>query len=194
MQSALLLSARDLGDPGRDPYFGYGMLQAFTALQYAEPVLPIPTPRLLPTETPRQPGGNAPEATLDLWGRAQIATYAITNPADSIDGAFNDLLASSTGPYGGTSARNWTFTAIDDNTFPTIAAVYLDVRLYMTGWVNDTYYIQVYEPTNPGCVAAGWCTVLTLKFNPSPRPARSAGADYTDNLECAGDQPAEHDG
>jgi len=168
LRSALLLSARDLGDPGRDPYFGYGMLQAFNALQYAGPVLPTPTPWLVPTATPGGAGGVYAASTLELWGRAQTATYAIANPANSIDSAFNNLVASSSGPYGGSSARRWTFTAIDDNTFTSIAAVYLDVSFYMTGWANDTFYIQVYEPTSPSCVAAGWCTVLTLKINPIP--------------------------
>jgi subtilisin family serine protease len=57
LRTALLLSARDLGDAGTDPYFGYGMLQAFSALQYAGPVLPTPTPWLVPTATPGGPGG-----------------------------------------------------------------------------------------------------------------------------------------
>ena len=168
LRTALLLGAHDLGDAGRDPYFGYGMLQAFDALQYAGPVLPTPTPWIVPTATPGGSGGVNIAETLDLWGRAQSATYAIANPADSIDSAFNGLLASSTGPYGASTARRWTFTSIDDNTFTSIAAVYLDVSLYMTGWVDDSYYLQVYEPTNPACVSAGWCTVLTLKVGPIP--------------------------
>ena len=122
----------------------------------------------MPTATPGGPGGVNIAETLDLWARAQTATYAILDPDNSIDSAFNGLLASSTGPYGASTARRWTFTTIDDNTFTTIAAVYLDIGMYMSGWVDDTFYLQVYEPTNPSCVSAGWCTVLTLRVNPIP--------------------------
>ena len=164
LRSALLGGAADLGTPGHDPFYGYGILHAFDSLAYLGPVLPTPTPWIVPTATPGG-GGVIAQASQDLWGTAQSSTFAITSPANSIDGAFNDLLASSTGTYGSTTANNWTFTAIGNTTLTAVASVDLDLRFYMTGWVNDTYYIQVFNNTNPSCVG-GWCTVYTLKFLP----------------------------
>ncbi len=165
LRSALLSGAYDLGLPGRDPYFGYGLVHALDALAYVGPILPTPTPWIVPTSTPGGVGGVYAMAAQDLWGFTQSSTYAITDPANSIDKAFNDLLASSTGPFGASSARSWIFTAMDDTSLTAVASVDLDLRFYMTGWVNDSYAIQVFDNTNPAC-ALGWCTVYTLKFNP----------------------------
>jgi|GEM_PF-2975613 len=165
--SALLNSAIDLGAPGKDPYFGYGIVHAYDALGYSGPVLPTPTPWAVPSSTPGGSGGVYIQATQDLWGRAQTSTYAIVDPANSIDSSFNDLTANSTGPFGGSSTRRWTFTSFDDTTFTTVARVELDLRMYMTGWLNDTYYIQVYDPTNLACGGTGWCTVFNLQYSVS---------------------------
>jgi predicted CXXCH cytochrome family protein len=160
VKTVLYGSALDRGTPGKDPYFGYGVVQIYAALEDAGLL-----PASLPAPTPSGPGRPGMLALEELWGTAQIATYAITNPANSIDREFNDLLAYSTGPYGAAQARNWTFTVLDDTSFTTIASVVVDLRLYFSGWVNDWYYIQVFEPTNPACTL-GWCTVMTLKGNP----------------------------
>jgi thermitase len=166
LRNALLNSARDLGDPGRDHYFGFGMVQANNALLYSGLVLPTPSTG---NGSVTQPGSGIPNTLtmLNLWGRTQITTFPVNNPGYSIDGAFNSKMAESTGTYGESSAYRWTFTSIDDvTTFPVIAAVYLELRFYMTGWVDDSFSIQVYEPTNPAC-PAGWCTVEALKINPT---------------------------
>lgn len=163
IRSAMLSGALDLGLPGHDSHYGFGVVRAFDALAYAGPILPTPTPWIVPTSTPGGAGGVSALASQDLWGTSQISTYAITNPANSIDSAFNDLLASSTGPFGGSAARRWAFTVIDDTTLSAVVKADLDLRFYMSDWVNDTYYIQVYEPTNPAC-AGGWCTVFNLEF------------------------------
>lgn len=170
LRSALLGGALDLGAPGRDPYFGQGAVRALDALVYAGPILPTPTPWVVPTST--GPGGVYSQSLQTLWARGSLstdqgATFAITNPVNSGDGAFNDAVGSSTGSYGGSAANTWHFDTIDDTGFSTIASAYLNIRLSFSGWVNDTYYIQVYEPTNPVCVLAGWCTVYTLKFIPA---------------------------
>ena len=166
LRSALLAGAADLGLPGRDEFYGYGVVHAFDSLAYLGPVLPTPTPWIVPTSTPGGTGGVNALASQDLWGAAQVSTFAITSPANSIDKIFNDLTASSTGPFGSTSANTWSFTAIDDTTLTAVASVDLDLRFYMTNWVNDTYYIQVFDNTNTACLF-GWCTVYTLKFLPT---------------------------
>jgi predicted CXXCH cytochrome family protein len=159
LSAALLQSALDRGEPGRDPYFGYGIVQAFDALNGLGLIKPPPNPGIF---MPRLSASTAEE----LWGRTQVVWSSITNPNNSIDGAFNDLVASSTGAYGASSARSWTFTTVDDTTFNNIAAVYLDFRFYIENWVNDSYNIQVYVPGNPAC-PLGWCTVMNLRLNPS---------------------------
>ncbi len=166
LRAALLKSAQDRGDPDRDPFFGYGLVQAYDALKIGQPVVKIPSPRLPPTPPSTNPvtPSNLPEE--ELWGRSQVVWGTLTNPANSLDGAFNDLTAASTGAYGGSSARSWTFTAIDDTTRSNVAAVYLDIRFYLENWVNDAYRLQVYEPGNPAC-ALGWCTVMTLRLGPT---------------------------
>lgn len=170
LRSALLGGALDLGSLGRDPYYGQGAVRAYDALAYAGPVLPTPTPWAVPTSV--GPGGVHNQSLQALWARGSLpadqgATYGITNPGNSGDGLFNDLVGSSTGAYGGSTARTWHFDTIDDTGLGAIASAYLNIRLGFSGWVNDTYYIQVYEPTNPSCVSAGWCTVYTLKFIPA---------------------------
>ena len=167
LRAALLGSASDLGTPGQDPFYGYGVVHAFDALGYMGPVLPTPTPWIVPTSTTG--GGVIAMASQDLWGAAQSSSgaYPITSPANSIDKAFNDLTASITGTFATTSANNWTFTAIDDTTLSAVVSAELDLRYYMTGWVNDSYYIQVFDNTNPSCLG-GWCTVYTLQFVSAP--------------------------
>jgi predicted CXXCH cytochrome family protein len=165
LRSALLNSAHDLGSPGHDPYYGYGVVHVFDAMAYAGPILPTPTPWIVPTSTPGGSGGVYSMSFQDLWATAQIYSFTTTNPANSIDSAFNDLLAFNTGLWGG-ATRSWTFATFDDTTLTAVAKVDLELRFYMTGWVNDTYYIQIYDNTNPACIS-GWCTVYTLKFIPT---------------------------
>lgn len=81
IRSALLGSAVDLGQPGRDPYFGYGLVHAMDALTYYGPLLPTPTPWMVPTSTGG--GGVVMQAitqpgswTLAFTGAANSATYS----------------------------------------------------------------------------------------------------------------------
>jgi predicted CXXCH cytochrome family protein len=166
LRSALLGSAFDLGSPGKDPYFGFGIVHAFDALGYSGPVLPTPTPWIVSTSTPGGVGGVNAQLEDSLWARTQTSTYSITNPANSIDSAFNDALASITGPLGGSGSRNWTFTSFDPTTFSSVVKTTLEFRMYMTGWADDTYFIQMYEPGNGSC-SFGWCTVFTFLYSPT---------------------------
>ncbi len=43
IRAALQNTARDLGDPGRDPYYGFGLVQAYAALSFAYHVAITPT-------------------------------------------------------------------------------------------------------------------------------------------------------
>ncbi len=172
LRSALIGGALDRGNPGKDAFFGYGVVQAFGALGYAGPVQPTATPWIVPTSTPGGTAGVNAMDIVNLWGRTQTSSFALIDPGNidpginSIDSAFNDLLTSSTGGWG-SSTRAWTFTSFDHTTFTSVATVNIDLRYYATGWVNDTYYVQVYEPTSTDTACTtnlGWCTRYTLKF------------------------------
>lgn len=52
VKSFVSLGADDLGAPGRDPYFGYGRVNARRALDIAAPPTPTPTLTLTPTPIP----------------------------------------------------------------------------------------------------------------------------------------------
>ena len=171
LRASLLGGAADLGTPGRDPFFGYGVVHAFDSLGYAGPVLPTPTPWIVPTSTPGGSGGVNMLAFQDLWARTQTSWRPIAFPGNSIDSAFNGQLANSAGAFGSSTARSWTFTSFDDTTLTAVATVDLDLALYMTGWVNDLYYIQVYDYTLPASCVSGWCTVLSLQFAGTKPPS-----------------------
>ena len=165
LRSALLGSALDLGTPGRDPYFGFGAVRAFDALGYIGPVMPTPTPWAVPTSS--IPGGVNTMSLQDLWPHTQIASYAINNPANSLDSSFNDLQADITGQFGANATKTWRFYNFDTTSFSTIASTKLEIRYYISNWTDDEYLLQVYEPTNPGCVFLGWCTIQTITTPPT---------------------------
>jgi predicted CXXCH cytochrome family protein len=173
LRSALLNGAYDLGAAGRDPYYGFGVVHAFDALKYAGPVLPTPTPWIVPTSTPGGSGGVNIMSTQDLWALSQISTYPIydapggTSPAvNSIDSAFNDNLSYSSGLFGGASTRRWRFTSFGDITDPSITSIwktYLDVRFSVQGWTDDPYVIEI----NDG---SGWSPFAVVTYNSTNPP------------------------
>ena len=160
IRAALEATALDLGEPGWDPYYGFGLVQAYDALTQPPPVGPTPTPTPTatpgpsptptatptrgPTPTPSGGGGVRALVTEELWATAQNCDYPITDPANSIDLAFNDLVASCTGDFGRDRA-SWTYTAFQDTTLATIVMVTLDVRFYMTGWVDDRIDLEIFN-------------------------------------------------
>jgi len=191
IQEALLATAADLGAPGRDDEYGYGLLQIYDALTYTPLSTPTPTP--IPTPTPTPPASPTPTPTPTptstpgptptppvvgpfaseyLWGTAQVCDYTIVDPANSVDLAFNDLVASCAGTFGG-SRTDWTYTSVEDTTFTTIAAATLEVRFYFSGWSNDTVLLQV---DNGG----GWQTVATFDWtNPPPTTLTTLSYDVS---------------
>jgi serine protease len=45
IREAMVMTAMDLGDEGWDPYYGYGLVQAYDALQYLESLKPGQGPK-----------------------------------------------------------------------------------------------------------------------------------------------------
>jgi thermitase len=120
LRSALLGSALDLGNPGRDPQYGYGMIQALNALNYAGTLIPTDTPAPSPTpsgtKTPAPGGGvhTAAITTEHLYGISQLCSYSIVNPGNSIDAKMDGNVATCAGAYSASSVGNWTYTSLQN--------------------------------------------------------------------------------
>jgi predicted CXXCH cytochrome family protein len=127
---------------------------------------PTPTPTASASASPTPtatPTAFVPDQILDtqlLWATAQTCTAGpIVDPANSIDLAFNDLVASC-GPFA--DGDSWTYVALQDTTFSTVAQATLEVRFYATGLTNDLLSLEV----NDGL---GWQEVDTFEAtNPPP--------------------------
>ncbi|HUI89491.1 MAG TPA: S8 family serine peptidase [Anaerolineales bacterium] len=159
LRSALLGSALDLGAPGPDPQYGYGMIQALSALDYAGQGVPTSTPELTPT--PGAGGGSVHTASItteQLYGTAQECNFGgvpgnISSPLLSIDDEINGNYASCTGAYAstGSSLGSWTYTSMQPITsLQTIAPG--GVTLYIafsTSGVSSTDSIEL-DVSNDG--------------------------------------------
>ncbi|RMF45873.1 MAG: hypothetical protein D6755_07365, partial [Anaerolineae bacterium] len=77
-----------------------------------------------------------------LYGTGQACNYTINNPANSVDLAFNDLVATCTGAFAQDTAR-WIMNAIQDTTLTSIQSVQVQIRFFVTGWVDDRLNLQV---------------------------------------------------
>ncbi len=157
IRSAILATTLDLGAPGRDAYFGMGLIQAASALTYTGGITVTPTLTPTVTPTPWDPyvGMLAP---MRLWGTAQTATNCtVTNGGNAIDLAFNNAYAACAVATGQTTG-NWTMSAISDVPFTTIGTpVTLDAKFYRTGThTDDTVLLQV---SNDGTT---WNTLETF--------------------------------
>ncbi|NOT04175.1 MAG: S8 family serine peptidase [Anaerolineales bacterium] len=122
LTSALFNKALDLGAAGRDPYFGYGVVQAFDALNYGGPILPTPVPGDDPAPIP---GGDV--------------------------GMLTDMAGSTINSYGrscGTATYN---AALGGTSVPSLLvnnAVSAPVPLGFEFWYMGTRYTQVYVSSN----------------------------------------------
>jgi predicted CXXCH cytochrome family protein len=82
VQDALLATALDLGDPGRDPTYGAGLVQAYDALNYDPAGLLTPTPSPTLTLTPGPTPTVTPGATpTPVDGVRILATPVAPTPA-----------------------------------------------------------------------------------------------------------------
>jgi predicted CXXCH cytochrome family protein len=102
-------------------------------------IAPVPA-----TETPASaPTPPRRARSLDsgmLWATAQDCTAgAIVDPENSIDLAFNDLVAWC-GPFQG--GDSWTYSAFQDTTLGALAQTTLVVRFYVIGLTNDTIALE----------------------------------------------------
>ncbi len=162
LRSALLGSALDLGTPGHDPQYGYGMVQALSALKYAGASIPTSTPNGSPTPTPGAGVHTASITTETLYGTAQTCTFGNPSDNNSIDLQINGSYSTCTGAYSANSVGSWTYTAMQPITsIQTIqsgtGAVMLDVAFSSSGISpNDMIALQVSNDQG-----ADWYTITT---------------------------------
>ncbi|HQX00891.1 MAG TPA: S8 family serine peptidase, partial [Anaerolineales bacterium] len=166
LTSALFNKALDLGTVGRDPYFGYGVIQAFDALNYAGPIV---TPPVL-GDVPAIPGGDVGMLT-DMAG-STINSYT---------------------PSCGTAAYS---TALGGTSVPSLLAnnaVSTPIPLGFEFWYMGTRYTEVYVSSN-GWLSFNSSGADTLTLNDLDNSAANAAntaarpilAPLWDNLGGAG--------
>ncbi|MBI5945397.1 MAG: S8 family serine peptidase [Chloroflexi bacterium] len=152
LRSALLNSALDLGVSGVDEQFGYGVVQAFNALGYSGPLLPPPTPVVIPVD----PGAG----TVNMLGdapNANIGGYLLSCPAVS---SFTQQTGAGVIPV----------TAINvDN------AVSGPIPLGFDFWYMGTRYTQVWVSSN------GWISFNDPAGNTCTTDADSCPSNDLDN-------------
>ena len=153
LRSALLNSALDLGTSGPDEHFGYGVVQAFSALGYTGPVVPTPTPVVIPDLT-------TPGAELSMLGdalNANINNYTLSCPAVQ---PFTQQTGAGVTPV----------TAINvDN------AVSGPIPLGFDFWYMGTRYNQVWASSN------GWISFNNPAANTCTTDTSSCPANDLDN-------------
>lgn len=139
-----------------------------------------PTPSSSPSPTPTETdipfiegaflgeGVIGTEATQYLWGAAQTCSggCVILNPANSIDQAFNNQTASTSGQFG--NNRAWTYNAIQDTTLTAAIYVTLEVRFSITGWVDDRVDLEI--SNNNG---TSWTRIARFQAGSPPPSALS---------------------
>jgi predicted CXXCH cytochrome family protein len=176
VREALFNTALDLGVPGLDNYYGYGLAHAFDALNYI-PGNPIATP----TASPTPDGSVTPVPTTDPGGviiMADMAGSTINSYAPTCSSATYNA-----GLVGGTSVP----TLLTDD------AVSASIPLGFDFWYMGTRYTKVYVSSNgwlsfndPGADSLntnGLDNSVNNAFNAAARPIL---APLWDNLGGAG--------
>ncbi|MEW6403623.1 MAG: S8 family serine peptidase [Chloroflexota bacterium] len=172
IRDALISVSFDLGAPGWDPFYGFGIVHALDSLQYSTEGMPSviwPMPGPLPT--PVTEGGAWAMASQTLWGAAQTCSYPFIDATNSIDFAFNGVLASCTGGFG--NSGDWTYTGLQSTTLTSVASASLEVRFYVSGWEDDWIDLEAnngsswtriarFEPGSPPPI-----NLTTLTYNVS---------------------------
>ncbi len=82
-----------------------------------------------------------------LYGVTQTCNYTINNPLNSVDLAFNDLVATCTGPFAQDAAQ-WVYDSIQDTALTNVQTAQVELRFFVTGWVDDRLDLQVSDGTS----------------------------------------------
>lgn len=114
-----------------------------------------------------------------LYTTSQTSSLVITDAANSIDGSFNDAVASVTGAFGGPPGEDWTFATVQDTILFTITQTLAEIRFSQSGWADDSFDFEVYDGT-------AWSTVTTFdSLNPPPTGLTTLSYDVSATLDTA---------
>jgi hypothetical protein len=116
---------------------------------------PTRTPTVTSTGTP-----TVPPTLTAIWGTAQtISTgLSVANPANSIDGAFNNLVATSSNGQFARQKAAWTMTSFQTTTLSSVISATVLIRFNVTGgYVDDPFTLDL--SPNGG---ANWTTVQSF--------------------------------
>jgi hypothetical protein len=97
------------------------------------------------TATPLPPPPVLPGAE-NLWGLEQVCSYPLDTPAYAVDLNFNDAAASCAGEFAGNQAE-WRYSALQFTSFTHIERVLLFIRFSITGWVDDSLNLEIFDGT-----------------------------------------------
>lgn len=152
VSDALFHSARDLGAPGHDMYYGNGLPQAFDALSY-DPSLPTATATVTLTGTPptststpvtTATSGVDIQASEEFWASAQSTSCTLSAPPTNDDGISPFSFDGNTAGCQFAIGNAWTLTNFSPaaTVFNSVQSISLSLRLYFSNWTDDTYIIQ----------------------------------------------------
>ncbi len=97
----------------------------------------VPTPQ---QEINNVKGGQA------LWIIEQSCSYQIEHPENNLDGNFNDKVASCSGEFSGKQS-GWQMLAFQHTSFTHIDESYLEIRLSISGWIDDRVDLEIFNGT-----------------------------------------------
>ena len=113
------------------------------------PTTPVPSLTQTATVTPTPTPTPTPQPVIDntnggqvLWLVDQACNFPIEHPENSLDRNFNNQMASCSGDFAGKQA-GWQFLAFQHTSFTHIDDTRLDLRLSVSGWVDDQIDLEV---------------------------------------------------
>ena len=190
LRSALVGGVLDLGAQGRDPVFGYGVLQVLQALLYTGATEPPPPPGSTPPFGP----GTVDSLHVNFWASSQDCNGALlATGSGNFDGLYAQCAAAADNTgltvQAFSSAINFTDVSSAELVIGWYVAPPDPTALPLPVYLDDTYEIQIAtDCADAGCTTGTWSTLKT--YNPvTPPPAVPAFYETVD-VSALVDTPA----
>lgn len=109
------------------------------------PLLPITTATSTQNPTTTMTPVSLPPISGDvqtLWGLELQCDFPLSNPEAGLDQQFNEQFASCSGAFTG-NLRDLRYPSLQDTAFTHINLVIIDIRLYVVGWENDRFDLEI---------------------------------------------------
>ncbi len=134
---------------------------------------PGPTSQVIPTSTPAAPlqlRVGPSDSVQALWALEQTCDFPLSNPAGSLDDAFNNQAAVCSGFFASAKA-GWQLSALHHATFTHIQDAILQIRFSLAGWVDDRIDLQIFD-------GADWVVLDRFEPGKSVPPAQLTTLAY----------------